>query len=328
MARPLRIEYPGAWYHIMNRGRRREKIFFSDADRQEFIALLQKMSDQWNVLVAAYCLMSNHYHLLVHTPDGNLSRGMRHLNGIYTQRFNRAHKMEGQLFRGRYKAVLIEDDINLLEVLRYIHRNPVHAKIVKTLTDYPWTSHSGYLSDNQSWSWLHKKDLLSMLSQSLEKQKNLYLDFIAMGEPESVERFYSLKNLPSIMGSTSFKEYIRKRFSDSLNTSEVPEAKILTPEPAHIIEIVCNHYHVFHEQLSIPRRGATNKPRDVAVYLVRSLCRLTLTQVGKIFGIANYSTVSSIVQRVKAEIDRDGTMAEEVAEIRDNLTKANGRLDP
>jgi len=108
MSRPLRIEYPGAWYHVMNRGRRSEKIYFNNSDRESFIKVLQESSELWNIRIAAYCLMSNHYHLLVQTPEGNLSCGMRYINGVYTQRFNRSHKKEGKLFRGRYKAVLVE----------------------------------------------------------------------------------------------------------------------------------------------------------------------------------------------------------------------------
>jgi len=104
MSRPLRIEFPGAWYHVMNRGRRREKIFHVDGDREEFIKVLRETIELWNLQVSAYCLMSNHYHLLVRTPDGNLSGCMRHLNGVYTQRFNRHHTQEGQLFRGRLQG--------------------------------------------------------------------------------------------------------------------------------------------------------------------------------------------------------------------------------
>ena len=147
MSRPLRLEYPGAWYHVMNRGRRSEKIFFTDTDRETFLNVLREASGLWNMRVFAYCLMPNHYHLLVQTPHGNLSRCMRHVNGVYTQRFNRRNEKEGQLFRGRYKAVLVDDDIYLLEVLRYIHRNPLKAGIVKSLEDYPWSSHKGYLSN-------------------------------------------------------------------------------------------------------------------------------------------------------------------------------------
>jgi putative transposase len=100
MSRPLRIEYPGAWYHVMNRGRQREKIFASSEDYEIFIVVLREAVEMWNLKVAAYCLMSSHYHLLLHTPDGNISRCMRHINGVYTQRYNRRHKKDGQLFRG------------------------------------------------------------------------------------------------------------------------------------------------------------------------------------------------------------------------------------
>ncbi|WP_240744921.1 transposase [Desulforhopalus sp. IMCC35007] len=165
MSRPLRLEYPGAWYHVMNRGRWGEKIFFTATDRETFLKVLQEASELWNMRISAYCLMPNHYHLFVQTPDGNLSRCMRHVNGVYTQRFNREHKKEGQLFRGRYKAVLVDEESYLLEVLRYIHRNPLKAGIVKSLDDFPWSSHKGYLSKAKKWSWLEKETLLTQLTQ-------------------------------------------------------------------------------------------------------------------------------------------------------------------
>ncbi len=115
MSRPLRIEYPDAWYHVMNRGRRSEEIFFSDTDREEFLTVLREAGELWNLSISVYCLLPNHYHLLVQTPAGNISRCMRHINGVYTQRFNRRNKKEGQLFRGRYKAVLVDKDHYLLE---------------------------------------------------------------------------------------------------------------------------------------------------------------------------------------------------------------------
>ncbi|MBW2187841.1 MAG: transposase [Deltaproteobacteria bacterium] len=118
---------------MMNRGRRREDIFEDDGDFRLFLEVLKDTAKMWNLKVSAYCLMSNHYHLLVQTPDGNLSRCMRHLNGVYTQRYNRKHGLDGQLFRGRYKSVLVEEDHYLLELLRYIHRNPVAAGMVEGL---------------------------------------------------------------------------------------------------------------------------------------------------------------------------------------------------
>ncbi len=115
MSRPLRIEFPGAWYHVMNRGRRSEAIFSEKEDYSEFLDLLIEISAIWNANIAAYCLMSNHYHVLLQTPEGNISRCMRHLNGLYTQRFNRMHGFDVQLFRGRYKSILVCNDRHLLQ---------------------------------------------------------------------------------------------------------------------------------------------------------------------------------------------------------------------
>lgn len=325
MSRPLRIEYPGAWYHVMNRGRRSEKIFFTDADRDAFIKVLQEASEFWNFRISAYCLMSNHYHLLVQTPDSNLSRGMRHINGVYTQRFNRRHKKEGQLFRGRYKAVLVDDDRHLLEVLRYIHRNPLRAGIVKTLSDYSWSSHQGYMSWAKKWAWLHKNDLLAMLTTTRKRQRSAYVDFVSKGEPEEIERFYSLKNLPSILGSNLFKESIREKFSDLVNQPEIPEAKVLAPDAEKVIQAVCDFWRVSKEEMLVSRRGDANLPRDVSMYLVRRLCRMTLPCVGREFGVRNYSTVSSVVQRVKARVESDKRLTKELNMITKKVFKGQKR---
>ena len=149
MARPLRIEYPGAWYHVLNRGRRREKVFFSENDYKAFLKLLGECSELFNIEIHSYSLIPNHYHLLIHTPKANLSRSMRHLNGVYTQLINKRYKTEGSLFKGRYKSILIERDNYLLELVRYIHRNPYRAKLEKTIGEHEWTSHRGYMNDRQ-----------------------------------------------------------------------------------------------------------------------------------------------------------------------------------
>ena len=146
MTRPLRVEIPDAWYHIMNRGRRGEAVFIDKEDYQAFIQVLIESTDMWNLRVSAYCLMSNHYHLLVQTPAANISRCMRHINGVYTQRYNRRHRCDGQLFRGRYKSILVSGDSYLLQLVRYIHKNPVKAGIVSEPEKYLWSSHKPYLS--------------------------------------------------------------------------------------------------------------------------------------------------------------------------------------
>ena len=141
MARPLRIEYDGALYHITSRGNERKAIFRDDEDRKNFLDNLLKVDERFNWICHAYCLMNNHYHLIIETPDGNLSGGMRQLNGIYTQYFNRRHKRAGHIFQGRYKAVLIEKESYLLEVSRYVVLNPVRAKAVETPEDWQWSSY-------------------------------------------------------------------------------------------------------------------------------------------------------------------------------------------
>ncbi|MDY6822236.1 MAG: transposase [Thermodesulfobacteriota bacterium] len=128
-----------------------DNIFAGKKDYQCFVALLQETSEMWGIRIAAYCLMPNHYHLLVHTPHANLSQSMRHVNGIYTQRYNRRHGCDGQLFRGRYKAIVVEEDSYLLQLVWYIHKNPVKAGVVESPDDYPWSSHNAYMSGAKKW---------------------------------------------------------------------------------------------------------------------------------------------------------------------------------
>jgi REP element-mobilizing transposase RayT len=141
MARPLRLEFAGATYHVTARGDGREDIYLSDADRRLFLAVLGSVAERFNWTIHAYCLMSNHYHLLVETPEGNLSKGMRQLNGVYTQDFNRTHHRVGHVFQGRYKAILVEKEAYLLELVRYVVLNPVRAGMVRTPGEWPWSSY-------------------------------------------------------------------------------------------------------------------------------------------------------------------------------------------
>ena len=150
MARPLRLEYPGAVYHVTARGNARQDIFVNDVDREKFLAILTATISRYHWLCHAYCLMGNHYHLLLETPDPNLSLGMRMLNGVYTQAYNRIHGKTGHIFQGRYKAVLIEKDAHLLELCRYIVLNPVAAGMVTGPAQCPWSSYRGTISEGEA----------------------------------------------------------------------------------------------------------------------------------------------------------------------------------
>jgi putative transposase len=141
MSRPLRLEFPEALYHLTSRGDRREDIYEDDEDRLAFLDVFFSVIEQFNWVCYAYCLMSNHYHLLVQTPDANLSKGMRQLNGVYTQAYNRRYLKTGHLFQGRYKSILVDEDNYLLELSRYIVLNPVKAGMVKKVDQWKWSSY-------------------------------------------------------------------------------------------------------------------------------------------------------------------------------------------
>ncbi len=175
MARPLRIQYFDALYHVMNRGVGRNCIYQNDDQRLLFLSLLEEITLRYHVEIHAYCLMGNHYHLLIKTPFANLDRAMRHLNGVYTQRYNQLMKKDGSLFRGRYKACLIEADNYLIQVSRYIHLNPVKAKICKKPQDYCWSSYRFFLGLDQSPVWLQLTETLQFFGDM--DQKNKYCGF-------------------------------------------------------------------------------------------------------------------------------------------------------
>ena len=166
MSRPLRIQFPQAVYHVMNRGRARQPTFIDDADYQAFLDTLGEAHRLWGIEVFGYSLMGNHYHLCLRTPKGNLSRVMRHVDGLYTQRFNRHHRRDGTLFRGRYKAILVDADEYLAAVVRYIHLNAVEAGLARMPEDYRWASHRYYVQAKGFPVWLERAQALEQISAS------------------------------------------------------------------------------------------------------------------------------------------------------------------
>jgi putative transposase len=320
MARPLRIQYPDAWYHVMNRGRNRAKIFRSPEDYSAFIQILKDAASLWKVRIAAYCLMSNHYHLLIQTPKANLSRCMRHINGIYTQYFNRSHKTDGQIFRGRYKSIVIDCDSYLLELVRYIHRNPLHAGLVKGLEDYLWSSHGAYLSNSDEGNWLHKDYVLSVLEENKNKRGQAYIDFIKQGEPETIKAIYEKSKLPLLLGGKEFINAIRHKYYDKTTTKEMPQAKELFPDKFQIEEAVSRVYEIEVGEILKSRRGNYNEARNVTIYLMRKHAGVPLKDIGSRFGMSSYSSVGSIILRIKQAMNRNEKLRQSIIAIEKLLT--------
>jgi putative transposase len=269
----------------------------------------------WNVRIAAFCLMPNHYHLLVQTPDANLSRFMRHVDGVHTQRFNRFHKCDGSLFRGRYKSILVDADTYLLDLVRYIHRNPLRAGLVSRLDRYPWSSHRAYLSRSAKWAWLDNEPVLSMLCPSRKDSAKAFRAFMAQDESDEIMAVFSKRNGPSILGSEGFVSWVKASFQQLRSHREVPASRLLAPRLEAIQSAVCAGYGIDLNELLSSRRGTRNDARNVAIYLVRRLSGHTLATIGDAFGLDHYGSVSSVVSRMKQRIANDRSLRRKVEEI-------------
>lgn len=305
MSRPLRIEYPGAWYLVLNHGRKTAKVFDKSSDYQEFIDLLRESSALWNVGITAYCLVPDQYHLLLKTPEPNLSRCMRHINGIYTQRYNKVHDSDGSLFKGRFKCILLPEDHLLLEMVRYVHREPVCKGLASSVDDYPWSSHPGYLSFDRQWDWLGKEVILSLLPGGHGDRIRIYREYMNVETPREILSVFEKKKLPPIMGGDDFMAWARKNFFDEKFDRRVPASAILAPDVASIKKAVCRAYRVDESELMISRRGRFNEARGVAIYLTRTLRKDSLDLIAGDFDMSGYSSVSSAIIRLKKQLQKD-----------------------
>ena len=218
MSRPLRIEYPGAVYHVTSRGNEKKPVFKTDADRHNFLNTLQHVNQRYNWICHAYCLMTNHYHLLIETPDGNLSTGMRQVNGVYTQLFNKLHGRTGHLFQGSYKAILIQKDSHLLEVCRYVVLNPVRAKMVEKPEDYPWSSYLSTAGRAKAHPCLTTEWVLGQFGGKRVKAEQEYRKFVSWGIGE--QTIWTGVRGQSLLGEEEFAD----RFVDHLRKKQtLPE---------------------------------------------------------------------------------------------------------
>ncbi|MFH1404880.1 MAG: transposase [Patescibacteria group bacterium] len=206
MARPIRIEYPGALYHVVSRGNAYKNIYKDDKDRQKFLNWIEDAVEMHNLICHAYCLMGNHYHLLIETPDANLSKAMRDINGNYTQWFNAKHKTVGHLFQGRYKSYLIEKEIYLLEVSRYIVLNPIRAGLVNHPEQWRWSSYKSTAGYTKTFDWLHTDWVLGYFGKGKTVAQKYYRRFVKDGT-NADDPHINTKN-GFLLGSPQFVHWI------------------------------------------------------------------------------------------------------------------------
>ena len=279
-----------------------------------------QITKMFRVEIHGFCLMDNHYHLLIHTPGGNLQRAMRHLNGVYTQRYNRLENSDGPLFRGRYKAILIEPDAYLLNVSRYIHLNPVAAGVVSLAEEYQWSSYRAYTGIAATPEWLQTKFVLNLLGK--RQQRKLYRLFVEKGVDEETQIFYDKKKFPPVMGSDDYRESIRSKLPID---AEIPEIKKLrsTPSFSSIVQAVSVVFTTPKEEIlqAARGRGKKNIARSAAIYYCRKMAGFPLNEIAKQFGLSHYGSVSGSVAKFDQQVNKDSHLAELMYKADDLISK-------
>ncbi len=277
MARPLRIEYPGALYHVTSRGDRQEAIFDDDRDRSALLNILGEVVSRFRWRCHAYCLMANHYHLMIETPEANLTKGMRQLNGVFTQWSNRRHKRSGHLFQGRYKAIMVDRDAYFLELSRYIVLNPVRAAMVKHPRLWAWSSYGATIGTTAAPNWLSTDDLLAEFGKRRAIARRKYQEFIAQGM--GAESIWKDLQGQIYLGDDDFVEQMRGKLGVRDEDVNIPRVQQRGAMP----------------KLSAIRRQY--KKRDEAIGAAYETGAYSYQQIAKEFGV-HFTTVGRVVRQL------------------------------
>lgn len=306
MARPLRIEFPGAFYHVMNRGNTGMNIYRSERDREKFLEYVGEAVKRYGIKVHTFCLMTTHYHFLIETPHANLSQAIKWINVGYAVYFNRKRRRFGHLFQGRFKAVLVDADEYLKHLSRYIHLNPVRARMVEHCRDYPWSSYralGGYVASPE---WLETDWLLSLFGQDRDTAKKRYRNFVESVENGKIENPSDDVVGGVVLGRDDFVNWVKKTFlSKESNSKEIPQLKILKPRPTpdDLIQAVSDEFGCGIE--SILQKGKKrNLARDVAIYLCRQLTGETGVALGRRFDISG-AGIAARHDRIAKKLEAD-----------------------
>lgn len=278
MARPLRIEFAGALYHVTARGNAQADIYADDGDRQQFLSLLQNTVERYDWYCHAYCLMDNHYHLLIETNSPSLSRGMKFLNGTYTQYYNRQHQRVGHVFQGRFKAILVQKDTYLLELARYIALNPVRARRVRSAKDWPWSSYRATAGYAASAACLTTDWVLGGFAKTKHVAQQRYRTFVQQGKGQ-LSPWQKLKN-QIYLGDDGFVDDMQSKLNPEQSLKDIPKKQ--KQSPAKPLSYFAERY----------------KERDESLSQAYFSGHYTLEQVGEHFGVS-YATVSRAVKRME-----------------------------
>ncbi|MCM2266025.1 MAG: transposase [Desulfuromonadales bacterium] len=292
MSRKPRIHYPDAVYHVILRGNAGEQIFFEDRDRYRFYLLLQYAAEAYRCRIHAFCLMSNHLHLVIQVEAVPLTRIMQNISQRYTQWINRMRSRTGHVFQGRYKALLVDADAYLLELVRYVHLNPVRAGAAQTAADYPWTGHRGYLG-NECLPWLTSDLVLSMLSPNGARARSAYAAFVQEGLGGGRrDAFHRGTGEGRILGDDAFVDDVLDRVNQRQGSAYTLDK---------VVDMVCAHYRLSSAVLSLPGKARPMaKARALAAAIVQASPHLRLTDLATVLE-RDLSALGKAAQRLTCE---------------------------
>jgi putative transposase len=303
MSRPLRLEYAGAFWHVTARGNERRDIYREDRDREEFLRILARTVGLFRWRLHAYVLMGNHFHLLVETLEPTLSRGMRHLNGLYTQGFNKQHRRVGHLFQGRFKAILVEKDAHLLELARYLVLNPVRAGLTKTAAGWAWSSYRATSGIEKAPSWLDTRATLESFGSTRSRAIERYRAFVSEGRGSAYDP-WKLVEGQIYLGGDTFRRKVEARLEGKKLSDEVPAAQ-RSPrrtKSVDVRDVIRKVLGVTVEELRQQPRRLIHERRLVAAALRRG-CLMAPREIGALLGVKPWQ--AGALARAGEEGERD-----------------------
>jgi len=311
MARPLRIEFEGAIYHVTARGNERGKIFFTKRDYEKFKEYLTTAKEKYGFILHAYVLMTNHYHLIIETPEKNLSKAMHYINSAYTTYTNVKRKRSGHLFQGRYKAILVDKDNYLLELSRYIHLNPVRVNMVHKPEEYPYSSYRSYVT-GQVENVVSRDAILEMMTAKRKEAPDRYRDFVEAALGEETESPLRKVYGGIILGDERFiRNALARIDAERVETTDVSHGKALRSVTGleEIITACCEYFKVAREDVILNKRS---EARKACVYLMKKHTCATNREIAELFGTLSYSAVAKISQNITQQLERDKALQKRI----------------
>ena len=299
---------------------KKRTYFFADHDYILFLKCLEETTEEYKIDIHAYVLMPNHYHMIVHTPQGNLSKAMKYLNGKYTQKINRKHKIDGSLFRGRYKSILIQEEKYLLELIRYIHRNPYKANLENEIGKYIWSSYKSYMSENNEDGWLKTKTVLIKFSEYDKEAKRKLKQFITQDTDKDLYDRLEGTNWPAILGGKDFKEKIKKIIQGKkIDREEITQYR-KELEQIDKKDLKKKIKSLYGEEIFRSRLGGTiYKDAGILIYILKRDNILNNEELGDIFGSISKSAIIKRYNQTKEAIRKETIKKKDVKSIREKL---------